>query len=56
MKKLFAKHTGGTEREKKEADLSRLVGGNFNHPGNLHTGLVLGAARRVGLHPGPPES
>lgn len=33
---LFAK---GRKRLKKEADQCRLVGGRFNKPGNLYTGL-----------------
>lgn len=40
------------DRPKREADLSRLVGGKFNMQGNLHLRLVLGCHKTNGsLHP-----
>ena len=32
-------HSEGRERSKKEADLSRLMGSQFNKPGNVNTSL-----------------
>ena len=42
-------YTQGKERVKKEADLSRLVGG-VNKQGNLHMRLVLGGYKISNLH------
>lgn len=40
--KFEFRYTKGKERQKKEADHARLVGGMFNKLGNLHNEACLG--------------
>ena len=43
-------YTEDKENLKKEADLSKLVGGSFNKQGNLHLRFVLGGYKTRSLH------
>ena len=50
MKSETGPYTQGKERQRKEADHYRLVGGSVNKQGNLHMRIVLGGLKTRSLH------